>query len=72
MDLLSVKVGDQVKRMLAGIVPMWLTVTNIKDNVVHCGDYTFNAITGMEIDVDCGWDGVTHTGSHIAEVKRCG
>ena len=56
------KVGDKVTRMLAGTVPMKLTVTAVRDNIVSCAiqpDYEwgwdFDLKTGAEIDEDLNW-----------------
>lgn len=49
------KVGDTVTRMLAGIVPMPLTVSEIADGIVQCGHWQFDIVTGAEIDPDLGW-----------------
>jgi hypothetical protein len=66
----NLKVGDKVTRMLAGTIPMELTVTEIKDGVITCEmGYQFNAKTGGEIDDYFGWTGEpnTLTGSYITK-----
>lgn len=62
--LARLKVGDRVTRLLAGEVPMSLTVTKI-DGLVHCGPWTFHRETGCEVDEVLGWDGVERTGSFL-------
>jgi len=59
----SIKVGDTVIRMLAGVVPCQLMVTEVTDKTIVCGAWTFHRETGGEIDHDLGFDGVTLTGS---------
>ena len=68
------KVGDSVTRMLAGTVPMILTVTEVHDDYLICGykggigdpdvlregntGWKFDRTYGYEIDEDLGW-GIT-------------
>jgi len=47
---MNIKVGDKVVRMLAGTIPMPLVVTDVTDKLIICGDYTFDKLTGAEID----------------------
>lgn len=51
-----VKPGDKVVRMLAGIIPMELVVTEVTETEILCGardeGYKFNRKTGVEIDED--------------------
>ena len=61
--LASLKVGDTVIRMLAGVVPINLLESAIDDKLITCGAWTFNRATGGEVDEDLGWDGVNLTGS---------
>ena len=51
----SIKTGDTVTRMLAGIVPMRLKVTDVTDSRIICGSWEFDRETGAEIDedIDC-------------------
>lgn len=56
------KVGDTVIRLLAGVVPMPITVFEITNGVVKCripeiGDdyWQFDLQTGDEIDAELGW-----------------
>lgn len=64
------KVGDTVIRLLAGQIPMELTVTKVDDELIHCGAWTFDAEMGIEVDEDLGWGPkYGFTGSYISEVK---
>ena len=58
------QVGDQVTRMLSGIIPMELKVTEITEEFVHCGPYKFSKKTGLEIDEELGWTEYK-SGSHL-------
>jgi len=58
------RVGDQVTRWLAGVVPIPLVVTSRKGGLIECGAWTFDARNGAEIDPDLGWDEMG-TGSYI-------
>lgn len=49
------QVGDTVTRMLAGVVPMPLKVTELTETLIVCGAYTFDRATGAEIDEELGW-----------------
>ncbi len=60
----SLKPGDVVTRMLAGVMPIELVVQSVSDTIIDCG-WTFHKETGAEIDEDLGWDGITTTGSYI-------
>lgn len=51
----NIKVGDFVIRMLAGTIPMSLKVTELTDQIITCGDWTFDRVTGAEIDEDLDW-----------------
>lgn len=64
-------VGDKVKRTIGGVVVMELTVTEITQNLIICGDYTFNRQTGGEVDTLLGWDGIKRTGSFIHKERVC-
>jgi len=63
-------VGDKVTRFLGGI-PMDLKVTEITDDTIVCGPWTFDKKTGAEIDEEIGWGPPTPeepnrmTGSYI-------
>ncbi len=58
-------VGDTITRMLAGVVPMKLKITEITPKHIVCGAWKFHRITGAEVDEDLGWDGLSHSGSYI-------
>jgi hypothetical protein len=58
------KIGDIVTRMMAGLIPMKLRVTEITDNRIVCGGYEFDKATGAEIDDACGW-GTKFSGSFL-------
>lgn len=64
MILNNLKVGDVVKRMLGGSIPMELKITKIDDKCIYCGPWKFSKNTGGEIDEDLHWDGF-HTGSYL-------
>lgn len=64
---LSLKPGDRVTRLLAGEIPMKMTVTAVDDRLIHCRDWTFLRETGCEVDEELGWDGKTVTGSFLVE-----
>ena len=68
-----VRVGDTVRRMLAGTVPMDLKVTEVDETLIYCGardmGWTFDRRTGAEVDTDLGWgpeEGIT--GSYLVGV----
>jgi hypothetical protein len=63
----SVKTGDVVTRMLAGVIPCELNVTDVDDKLIHCGPWTFDRVTGAEVDEDLGWGPGPgqHTGSFL-------
>lgn len=47
---MDVKVGDTVTRLIGGVIPMKLKVTDVSDTTIECGDWTFDRETGAEID----------------------
>lgn len=48
--------GTKVTRLLAGAVPMEMTVeSNVDGLVTMVGGWTFDAETGIEIDHELGW-----------------
>lgn len=73
-DFTHIEVGDTVKRMLAGKIPMDLKVTEItEDLIVTGGGWTFDRRTGAEVDEDLQWGpkyGVT--GSYLVEGNQDG
>ncbi len=64
-----VKEGDVVNRILAGLVPMQLKVTEVRDGLIFCGPegvgWKFRADNGNEVDEDLDWDGILRTGSYL-------
>ena len=46
----NAQVGDTAHRMLAGVVPMDLRITELTDKLIICGPWAFNRLTGAEID----------------------
>lgn len=68
MNFKHVKVGDIVTRLLAEAVPMVMKVTDVDDDLIHCGSWTFDRVSGAEVDHGLGWGpqyGVT--GSRLVE-----
>jgi len=75
-----VKVGDIVTRMLAGVVPCKLKVTEVTDTLIISGteecNWSFDRATGAEVDEDLGWgirdaNGVmSPTGSYLIIVQE--
>ncbi len=67
------KVGDTVTRMLSGVSPMKLKITDIINNepgmvpCVVCGPWMFDYFSGAEIDEELGWD-ENGTGSYLLEI----
>ena len=61
----ELQVGDTIIRMLAGIIPMEIKITEITDTEINCGEWSFSRQTGGEIDEDLDWDGVIKTGSYL-------
>lgn len=64
MTLSDLKVGDPVVRWVAGDMPMLLEVTEVDDAIITCGAWTFDRVTGGEVDEDIGWTAL-QTGSVI-------
>lgn len=50
------QVGDTVTRMLGGILPQELTVTETTEDQIICGPWRFSKTNGFEIDTELGWD----------------
>jgi len=48
----KVREGDEVLRLLAGQIPVRLKVTRITEELIICGPWKFDRITGIEIDED--------------------
>lgn len=66
MTFENVEVGDTVTRLICGIIPMELKVTKVDDNLIHCGAWTFDRVTGAEVDEDLDW-GPSGTGSVLKQ-----
>lgn len=66
MTFEHVKEGDVVTRMICGTMPMEMKVTKVDDRLIHCGAWTFDRITGAEVDEDLGW-GPVATGSVLLQ-----
>ena len=61
-----IKVDDRVQRSLAGVVSQILHVTEVTENRIICGWWTFDKQTGAEIDDDLEWGpSYGHTGSFL-------
>lgn len=69
MTFYHVKPGDKVKRLLAGVVPMTLTVAEVTEKlIVTKGGWTFDRETGIEEDEDLGWGRAAGvTGSYLVD-----
>ncbi len=61
------KVGDKVIRNMCGL-KMTLEITEIDDQLIHCGPWTFDKNTKGEVDLDLGWDGIKVYGSFLEDV----
>ena len=57
------KIGYIVIRLLCG-TKMELLVTDVSDELITCGYWTFDPENGAEIDEELGWDKY-HSGSYI-------
>ena len=63
---MKLEAGDTIIRMLGGSLPMPLKVTAISENEIICGAWTFDKVTGAEIDHDLCWGPqYGRTGSYI-------
>lgn len=51
MNFRHVKVGDTVIRLLAGAARMPLKVTEIRENLIVCGDWEFDRDTGVGVEM---------------------
>ena len=56
--------GDNVARMLAGNILMYLVVTEVAHDCIICGAWEFSRTTGAEIDDELGWS-EAKTGTYI-------
>lgn len=66
-DFSYLEPGDEVTRLLAGVIPMQMTVEKVDDGLIHMvGGWTFDQKTGIEEDPDLGF-GVAYgiTGSYL-------
>ena len=55
-DFYAVQAGFRVHRLMAGSIPMTLTVTEVTEQLIVCGGgWTFDRRTGIEVDEDLGW-----------------
>ena len=64
-------VGDQVTRLIGGIVPEQQEITRINPlaGTVHCGELTFDMDTGMEMNDDEEWGPkYEKTNSYLKEI----
>lgn len=50
-----VQPGDTVVRLLAERVEMELLVDKVDEQLIHCGAWTFDRVTGIEEDEELGW-----------------
>lgn len=50
-ELLAIKKGDVIERMLAFAIPMYLIVQEVTEDIIDAG-YIFDRHTGLEIDED--------------------
>lgn len=53
--MIEANVGQFVTRLLGGTIPMTLRVTMVTEGRIMCGQYSFDRLTGAEIDEDLGW-----------------
>jgi hypothetical protein len=67
-DLSGVQVGDECQRVFRGESLMILRVTEVTDDLIICGPWTFDRATGAEIDEDLNWGPSTKTGSVLKKV----
>ena len=49
------QVGDQVARTAAGKPMGTYTVTALDEDLVHCGPWTFDRVSGIEVDSELGF-----------------
>ena len=72
VSTMDIKVGDRVGRQMGSDGPiMWLTVTDVDDEVIHCNLWTFDRATGAEIDHELQWGPeYGRTGSFIVRVRQ--
>lgn len=51
----NVRKGDVVDRMLCGMLPMQVRVSEVTPLYIVCGAYKFDRTTGAELDEELGW-----------------
>lgn len=63
--MINAKVGDAVVRNMGGVI-MTFMVTEVTEDKIICGWWTFDKATGAEIDEDLNWGPPPlSTGSYI-------
>ena len=62
--LRNIQPGDTVERMLCGMLPMLLHVTDVTEDRIVCDTWEFSRVNGAELDEVLGWTG-TDSGSFI-------
>jgi len=69
---MDIKVGDKVGRQMGNDGPiMWLTVTEVDDELIHCNLWPFDRKTGAEVDDDLQWGpAYGRSGSFIVRVQQ--
>lgn len=72
VQITDIKVGDRIGRQVSSDGPiMWLTVTEVDEEVIHCNLWTFDRKTGAEIDHELQWGPeYGRTGSYIVRVQQ--
>lgn len=53
--LQDVQSGDRVVRWLGGKIRMPLRVTAVTEQLIDCSGWTFDRVTGAEVDDVLGW-----------------
>lgn len=75
ISTMDVTVGDQVCRQTTddSMKEIWLTVTAVTDDEIHCNAWRFHRSTAAEIDDELKW-GPEHkkTGAFIVAVRQAG
>ena len=71
MKISEVKTGDVVIRNMCG-VEMKLKVSEVTDDLIICGDWHFNRVTGGEVDEEIGSDGYDRVCSILTGVCKRG
>jgi hypothetical protein len=61
-QLTAIKKDDVIERMLAFMIPVYLVVQAVSDDIIDAG-WTFDRKTGLEVDED-----LTHPASYIRRV----